>query len=83
MQPKQPRPNFARLTDNKFAALAKLFMSPANPKWILALDNGGYADNTKDSWSRAAFATRPDCLGNIPLTEIRPSLVQAFFDGIA
>ena len=83
MQPKQPRPNFARLTDNKFAALAKLFMSPANPKWILALDNGGYADNTKDIWSRAAFATRPDCLGNIPLTEIRPSLVQAFFDGIA
>ena len=84
MQPEQPRPNLARLTDNRFAALVRLFMSPANPRWTLPQDKGGYAHNTKDSWSRALqFAIRPDCLGDLSLHEIKPSLVQAFFDGIA
>jgi hypothetical protein len=84
MQPKQPRPSLARLTDNKFAALVRLFMSSANPRWTISQDKGGYAHNTKDSWSRALqFAIRPDCLGDVSLQDIRPSLVQAFFDGIA
>ena len=84
MQPKQPRPSLARLTDNKFAALVRLFMSSANPRWNIPQDKGGYAHNTKDSWSRALqFAIRPDCLGDVSLQDIRPSLVQAFFDGIA
>jgi integrase len=84
MKPEQPRPNLARLTDNKFAALVRLFMSPANPRWNLPQERGGYAGQTKDNWSRAlTFAARPDCLGDVSLNEIRPSLVQAFFDGIA
>jgi integrase len=84
MQPEQQRPNLARPTDNKFAALVRLFMSPANPRWVLPQDKGGYAFQTKDNWSRALkFAIRPDCLGDLSLQEIRPSLVQAFFDGIA
>jgi integrase len=84
MQPKQQRQNLARLTDNKFAALVRMFMSPANPRWTLPQDKGGYAHNTKISWTRALqFAIRPDCLGDLSLQEIRPSLVQAFFDGIA
>jgi hypothetical protein len=84
MRPVQPRPSLARLTDNKFASLVRQFMSPANPRWNLPQEKGGYAHNTKDSWSRALqFAIRPDCLGEVPLQEIRPSLVQAFFDGIA
>jgi integrase len=84
MQLKQPRPSLARLGDNKFASLVRQFMSPANPRWNLPQEKGGYAHNTKDSWSRALqFAIRPDCLGDVSLQEIRPSLVQAFFDGIA
>jgi integrase len=84
MKPEQPRPNLARLTDNKFASLVRLFMSPANSRWNLPQEKGGYALQTKDNWSRAlTFAARPDCLGNVSLQEIRPSLVQAFFDGIA
>jgi integrase len=59
-------------------------MSSANPRWNQPQDKGGYANITKDSWSRALqFAIRPDCLGDVSLQEIRPSLVQAFFDGIA
>jgi hypothetical protein len=55
-----------------------------NSRWNLPQEKGGYAHNTKDSWSRALnFAIRPDCLGDVSLNEIRPSLVQAFFDGIA
>ena len=73
MRPKQQRPSLARLTEDKFAALVRLFMSPANPKWHLPQDNGGYASNTKDSWSRALqFAIRPDCLGDLSIAEIRP-----------
>src|SRR5262249_25861121 len=84
MRPEQPRPNLARLTHNKLAALVRLFMSPANPRWTLPQEKGGYAHSTKDNWRRALlFAIRPDCLGDLSLQEIRPSLVQAFFDGIA
>ena len=84
MRPEQPRPSLARLGDNKFASLVRQFMSPANPRWNLPQEKGGYAHNTKDSWSRALqFAIRPDCLGDVSLQEIRPSPVQAFFDGIA
>jgi len=83
MQPDAPRPNLARVTEDCFAALVRLFMSPANPKWGNPPPLG-YSDATKDSWGRELrFAARPDCLGALSLQEIRPSLVQAFFDGLA
>jgi len=67
------------VTEDCFAALVRLFMSPANPKW-----SNDYEQATKDSWSRALmFASHPDRLGSLSLQEIRPALVQAFFDGFA
>ena len=83
MEPKQQQPNLVRLTEDSFAALVRLFMSPLNPKWHLPPPMG-YAEATKASWRHALnFATRPDCLGALSLQEIRPKLVQAFFAGIA
>lgn len=82
--PQEPqRPSLVPLTDDSFAALIRLFMSPANPKWVLQ-EPKGYSEATKESWTWGLrFASRPDTLGALKLTEIRPSLVQAFFDGIA
>jgi integrase len=75
------RPKYARVTEDTFASLIRLFM--ASPKWALPPPKG-YAENTKTSWGgQLAFMSRPDCLGAISVQEIRPSLVQAFFDGIA
>jgi integrase len=79
MQPEQPRPKVVLVTEDSFAALVRLFMSPANPKWF-----GEYSDSTRTTWGRELiFMSRPDCLGALSLHEIRPSLVQAYFDGIA
>lgn len=78
MAPEQQRPKLVLLTEDSFAALVRLFMSPANPRWAQ------YADETRDLWGRELeFAARPDCLGALSRLEIRPSLVQAFFDAIA
>lgn len=73
-----PDERLKRVTEDCFAALVRLYVSPANPKWA------GYADATRDLWQRELdFAARPDCLGAVSLQVIRPSLVQAYFDGLA
>lgn len=78
------RPTRYVLTDDTFAALVRLFMSPANPKWVQPQERGGYARSTKETWRHElSFMERPDTLGALRRDEIRPSLVQAFFDGIA
>ena len=66
------------ISENSFGALVRLFMSPANPKW------SGYTMATQTGWgSQLRFMSRPDTLGALSLDEIRPSLVQAYFDGIS
>lgn len=77
MAPEKPRPKPALVTEDCFAALVRLFMSPANPKW------SRYSDATRDLWGRELlFASRPDTLGATSLQSIRPALVQAFLDGL-
>lgn len=79
MEPDAPRPKLALVTEDSFAALVRTFMSDANPKW-----RDSYSDSTKTTWGRELrFMARPDCLGALSLQEIRPSLVQAYFDGIS
>ena len=79
MEPDALRPKLALVTEDSFAALIRVFMSPANPKW-----RDSYSDSTKATWGRELrFMSRPDCLGALSLHEIRPSLVQAYFDGIS
>jgi integrase len=78
MAPVQRPPAPATITEDCFAALVRLFVSPANAKW------SKLAESTRVTWLRElSFAARPDCLGALSLQEIRPSLVQAFMDGIA
>lgn len=73
----EKRPKAARVTEDCFASLIRLFMSPANPKW------SRYSDATRDLWERELlFAARPNCLGAWSLQEIRPALVQAFLDAL-
>jgi integrase len=75
MAPERPRPKF--ITEDSFAALVRLYFT-ANPKWQT------YSSSTQITWKRElTLAAHPDCLGAISLQEIRPSLVQAFMDGIA
>lgn len=72
------------LHERSFAALVRMFMSPVNQKWFLPQQRGGYAWNTKISWQRELlWMAQPECLGDVTIEEIRPSLVQMFFDGIA
>jgi len=78
MRQEPQRPKLLLLTEDTFAALVRLFMSPANPKW------NTYGISTRTTWGRELrFAARPDCLGALSCQEIRPSLVQGFYDGIA
>lgn len=73
--PSAPRPKLARVTDHSFAALVRAYK--ATPRFL------GYADATRALWGRELdFVARPDCLGALSRYEIRPSLVQAFFDGL-
>lgn len=77
------RPKHVPITEDSFAALVRLFMSPINPKWHTP-PPAGYSESTKTTWGRELqFAARPDTLGALSLQEIRPLLVQAFYDGIA
>lgn len=70
------RPKAARITDGKFAAVIRAFT--ASPKFQ------GYADATRDLWGRELrLAEHPETLGGLSIYEIRPSLVQAFLDGLA
>lgn len=72
-----------RVSEDTFAALVRLFCSPANPKWMLPQPQG-YSPATKTLWgNELAFAADRDCLGALSLQEIEPYLVQAFFDGIS
>ena len=65
-----------KIVDDCFAALVRLFLQ--SPQFA------GYSPATRDLWGRElGFASRPDTLGPISLTEIRPSLVQAYFDGLS
>lgn len=67
------------LTEDNFAALIRLFMSPANPKWTDGLGHG-----TKRNWQRELeFIARPKCLGAKKLGEIGPWHVQWFMDCIS
>src|SRR5262245_52267816 len=71
-------PRYARVTDDCFAALIRQFVSMANPKWAK------YSASTRATWGRELqFMSRPDCLGALSTRDIRPALVQAYFDGIA
>jgi integrase len=68
----------AKIADGCFAAVIRAFMAPDNPKW------NKYADATRDLWGRELrLAERPDTLGAYSIYEIRPSLVQAYLDGLA
>lgn len=74
--PHDERQKAALVTEDSFAALVRAFK--VSPKFT------GYAQATQDLWGRELdFAARPDCLGTLARHEIRPSLVQAYFDGLA
>jgi integrase len=69
------RPKLARVTDDCFAAVVRTYL--ASPKFA------GYEENTRALWGRELnFAARPDTLGSVSLSTIRPALVQAFLDGL-
>lgn len=66
----------AKITDQAFAAVIRAFMS--SPKWQ------GYERSTQEVWGRELrFAEHPDRLGALSVYVLRPSLVQAFIDGLA
>lgn len=68
--------NPALVTEDKFAAIVRAFVR--SPKFR------DYATATQVLWERELnFIARPDCLGSLNKNEIRPSLVQAYFDGLA
>lgn len=74
MQPDERR-KIVLVTEDSFAALVRAFK--AHPKFT------NYSQATQDLWGRELdFAARPDCLGALSRHEIRPALVQAFFDGL-
>lgn len=80
--PQDERPKAGRVTEDRFAALIRQYMAEA-PKWRLPPPKG-YSENTKELWGRELnLAARPDCLGNYSINEIRPALVQAFYDGLS
>jgi integrase len=68
------RPRAQRITDQVFAAVIRAFLR--SPKWQ------DYAPSTKDTWGRELrLMEDPDALGALSVYDIRPALVQAFFDG--
>lgn len=81
MSPEQKQKSSGAARAENFGALVRLFMSPANPKWVLPRPQG-YAQNTKINWGRE-LEWMAECMGETPLRAIRPSLVQRFFDAIA
>ncbi len=65
-----------RVTEDSFAALVRAYKASAKFE--------GYAQASRDLWGRELdFCARPDCLGALSVHEIRPALVQAYFDGLA
>jgi integrase len=54
----------------------------SSPRFQVGAKNS-YAKNTIELWTRElTFMSRPDTLGDLSVNEIRPSLVQAYFDGL-
>ena len=79
MRRRRPFPN---ADGEVFAAVIRAYMT-TSPKWTLPPPKG-YSDATKDSWRRQLnLAARPEVLGSVPISELRPSLVQAFLDALA
>lgn len=69
------RPKAERVTEGCFASVVRAFM--ASPQFAK------YSDSTRELWGRyLIFATRPDCLGTLSVSTIRPALVQAYMDGL-
>jgi integrase len=63
-----------RLSDNSFAALVRSYKDSAAFK--------GLAPASRALWGRELdWASRPNCLGAVPLEAIRPALVQGYLDG--
>lgn len=72
----EQRPRAARVTEDCFASVVRSYLASAK--------FAGYAEATKELWARyLMFAGRPDTLGNVSLQTLRPSLVQAYLDGLA
>ncbi len=66
-----------RITDREFAAVVREFVASAEV-W------DKYAPATKDVWGRELrLIARQDTLGGISIYELRPSLVQAYIDGLS
>lgn len=69
-------PTVVLVTEDRFAALVRMFME--SPKFK------GYSDSTRDLWGRELVrASHPDGLGAKSIQEVRPSLIQAYIDGMA
>lgn len=63
------------VTEDRFAAVIMSYLR--SPKFK------GYSEATQKAWGgELRFMARPDCLGALTRSEIRPALVQAFFDGL-
>jgi integrase len=64
------------ITEDCFAALVRLYL--ASPKFQ------AYTAGTQEMWGRELrFASRPDTLGAVSRSILRPALVQAYLDGLA
>lgn len=75
------RKHVRRVTEDTFASLIRLFRMSS--KWTEPPPRG-YSASTRETWGRELdFMMRPGCLGAVSLQEIRPSLIQAYFDGLA
>ena len=62
----------------RFAAVIRAFISEDNPKWM------SYAEATSDLWGRELrLAERPDTLGAYFVHDLKPSIIQAYLDGLA
>lgn len=65
-----------RVTDQAFASVIRAFMASSKFQ--------GYADATRDGWGRELRRMEsPDMLGSVSTLTLRPSLVQAYMDGMS
>lgn len=76
------RKRAVRVTSDTFAALVRLWRA-TGAKWTAPQSRGGYSESTRDHYVRELdLMCRPRCLGALTTEEIRPSLVQRYFDGL-
>jgi len=67
---------YDRISSEVFASVIKAFL--VSPKFL------NLAQSTQTSYRyMLLLAEHRDCLGSVPVEEIRPALVQAFLDGLA